>query len=147
MLAEEFFVELPYAFDVLKIDSSFLPAPANNGDADISFTVEQVTNVNHERVMFNDVFRHELRMYRLHPNNFDFLLAARTLATPSEQFRKAVVLKGVIADEASPKDSAYLITVFNFIMNDREEDDGVEETFLEFIMRDMQSIYQTHIQG
>lgn len=152
LLAEEGFVKVPYRQEILNITSDFLPPPKNDGEADIAFSVEQRTVVTHERVMFNDLSRHELRTYRLHPNNFDFLLAVRTLAAPSEQFKKAVVLKGLIADSEAPTNSTYLVTIFNFIMNSRDEPDsniaeGVEETFLEFIERDMQNIFLAHSQG
>ncbi|MFW7378812.1 MAG: hypothetical protein ACOH5I_08400 [Oligoflexus sp.] len=155
LLAEESFVETPYSRDILTINASFLPPPVNNGEADTAFSIEQKTNVNrtdNPQVIFNDVSRHELRMYRLHPNNFDFFLAVRTLAAPSEQFSKSVVLRGVLADAAAPNDSSYIVTVLNFIMNSRDEPDsniaeGMDETFRDFISRDMQTIYTAHTQA
>jgi len=154
LLAEETFVEKPYSEGILSIASNFLPPPINNGEADTAFSIEQKTNVNrtnNPQVIFNDVSQHELRMYRLHPNNFDFFLAVRTLAARSEQFGKAVVLRGVIADAASPNDSSYIITVLNFVMNSRDTPgsniaDGMQDTFMAFITSDMQSVYQAHIQ-
>lgn len=155
LLAEEGFVENPYSEGILSINASFLEPPRNEGNADTAFSIEQVTNVNrtnNPQVIFNDISQHDLRMYRMHPNNFDFFLAVRTLVEPSEQFRKAVVVRGVMADSENPAASAYIITVLNFIMNSRGDPDGrvgegMIDTFTDFIVDDMRSVYQAHSQG
>ncbi len=140
IIAEEPIATIPYRRGILRITPSFLPPPENIGDADTSFLVQQMTDVSRNlapRVVFSDVSTHRLNMYRLHPNNFDFFLAARTLTAPSEQFKHANVVRGVMADPENPENSTYVFSVVNVIMNSRGDPngqigDGMRDTFFEF---------------
>ncbi len=139
LLGEEKNVPTPYVGDPLTIRPKFGAPVVNTGDADTAFTVEQRTIVK-AAVEFDEVSVHDLKLYRMHPNNFDFFAAVRTLRTPSEQFKKAVVLRGVMRDPANANGSIS-ITVLNFVMNSREEPERVTEAFSRFIEADMIALY------
>lgn len=143
LLGEEKHVPSTYDQDNLKITAKFVnPPPSNNGDADTAFNVEQYTEVN-DVISFRETSKYELKMYRLHPNNFDFFMAARTLLTPTTQFRKAVVLRAIMSDPADPKKSIAL-SVLNFVMNDRNGNgDNVRATFERFVEADMLALYKS----
>ncbi len=139
LLAEEKRVPTPYAENPLAISAKFGPPPLNTGDADTAFTVEQRTKVD-ALVSFDDISMHDLKLYRLHPNNFDFFMAARTLTTPSEQFKKSVVFRGVMRDPVNAN-ASYSISVLNFVMNSRDQHDRVVDAFTKFITADFKGLY------
>ncbi len=139
LLGEEQHVVVPYQGENLNISAKFLPPPLNLGEADTAFTIEQRTVVR-DNVSFDDTSIHDLRMYPLYPNNFDFFMAARTLQKPSEQFKKSVVLRAVLGDATDPN-SAYSVTLLHFVMNSREEHERVVEAFTNFITADMRVLY------
>jgi len=139
LLGEEKHVPTAYSVDPLTIRPKFAAPVPNIGDADTAFTVEQRTIVR-AAVEFDDTSTHDLKLYRMHPNNFDFFVAARTLRAPSDQFKKAVVLRGVMRDPANPNGSIS-ITVLNFVMNSREEHERVIEAFSAFIRADLLALY------
>lgn len=142
LLGEEKHVPSMYDQGNLKIQPKFVnPPPINNGDADTAFNVEQYTEVN-DVISFKETSKYELKMYRLHPNNFDFFMAARTLVTPTTQFRKAVVLRAIMADPSDPKKSI-AVSVLNFVMNDRNGNgDNVRQTFERFVEADILALYK-----
>jgi hypothetical protein len=139
LLGEEKNVPIPYMGETLTIRPKIGAPVPNTGDCDTAFTVEQRTTVD-DNVSFDDMSVHDLKLYRMHPNNFDFFAAVRTLRTPSEQFKRAVVLRGVMRDPANPN-STISISVLNFVMNSREEPDNVAETFFQFIEADLRALY------
>ncbi|MDQ3235300.1 MAG: hypothetical protein M3Q07_26110, partial [Pseudobdellovibrionaceae bacterium] len=139
LLGEEKHVPAAYSVDPLTIRPKFAAPVPNLGDADTAFSVEQRTIVN-AAVEFDDISTHDLKLYRMHPNNFDFFAAVRTLRAPSEQFKKAVVLRGVMRDPANPNGSIS-ITVLNFVMNSREQHERVVEAFSAFIIADLKALY------
>jgi hypothetical protein len=139
LLGEEKNVPTPYVGDPLTIRPKFGTPVPNTGDADTAFTVEQRTTVR-AAVEFDEVSVHDLKLYRMHPNNFDFFAAVRTLRTPSEQFKKAVVLRGVMRDPANAN-ASISITVLNFVMNSRDEPERVTEAFMNFIGADLRALY------
>jgi hypothetical protein len=139
LLGEEKNVPIPYMGETLTIRPKIGAPVPNTGDCDTAFTVEQRTTVR-DNVSFDDMSVHDLKLYRMHPNNFDFFAAARTLRTPSEQFKRAVVLRGVMRDPANPN-ASISISVLNFVMNSREEPDNVAETFFRFIEADLRALH------
>jgi hypothetical protein len=139
LLGEEKHVPTPYSASPLTIRAKFGTPVENKNEADTIFTVEQQTTVR-DNVSFDDASVHDLKLYLMHPNNFDFFVAARTLRTPSVQFKKAVVLRGVMRDPADPKGSIS-ITVLNFVMNSRDQHERVIGAFSAFIRADMLAIY------
>lgn len=139
LLGEEKHVPASYSVEPLTIRPKFGAPVPNMGDADTAFTVEQRTIVK-AAVEFDDLSTHDLKLYRMHPNNFDFFAAARTLRAPSEQFKKAVVLRGVMRDPANASGSIS-VTVLNFVMNSREEHERVVEAFSAFIAADLKALY------
>ncbi len=143
LLGEEKHVPSGYDVGDLKIVPKFVnPPPLNTGDCDTAFYVDQYTEVN-DVIDFKETSKNELKMYRLHPNNFDFFMAARTLVAPTEQFRKAVVMRAIMADPADPKKSI-AISVLNFVMNDRNGNgDNVRATFERFIEADFLALYKS----
>lgn len=140
LISEEPIALIPYAEGILKITPTFMEPPENLGDADTSFLVQQVTDVNRQNnpeVIFNDVSVHRLNMYRLHPDNFDYFLAARTLTAETEQFKVSNIVRGVMSDPVNPDNSSYVFTVLNVIMNSRGDPNGnvgngMRDTFFDF---------------
>ena len=124
-------------------------AAVNEGDADTAFRVVQQTfadeNINGQ-VGFLDTSYHDLKLYVLYPNNFDFLMAGRTLVKPTEQIKHAGVLRAVMPDATDPNYSIS-ISVINFLMNSRGFPQQVGAAFNTFIASDLVSTYQYHIQN
>lgn len=139
LLGEEKHVPSPYSKNPLTIQAKFVTPALNTGDADTVFTVEQQTTVD-AAVKFDDISSHDLKLYRLYPNNFDFFMAARTLNKPTEQFKRSVVLRGVMRDANNPN-ASYSITVLNFVMNSRNQHDRVVAAFTDFITADLKALY------
>jgi len=139
LLGEEQHVSSVYKGANLTISAKFLPPPINLGEADTAFQIEQRTTVK-DNVSFDDVSVHDLRLYRMFPNNFDMMMAVRTLTKPTEQFRKAVVVRGVMQDPSNPN-QALSFSVLNFSMNSRDKHDRVVAAFTDFIKADFQSLY------
>jgi hypothetical protein len=139
LILEEKHVPVPYSVRPLTVTNRFMDPPTNEGDADSVFTVEQRTVVTRGEE-FDDLSLHDLKLYRMHPNNFDFLAAARTLRTPSDQFKKAVVVRGVMKDPTDATKSIS-VSVVHFLMNGRDEADNVSEVFLQFIVDDTRVLY------
>jgi hypothetical protein len=139
LLAEEKRVTTPYAENPLTISAKFGTPPLNTGDADTAFTVEQRAKVE-ALVSFDDISMHDLKLYRLYPNNFEFFMAARTLQTPSEQFKKSVVFRGVMRDPMNAN-ASYSFSVLNFVMNSRDQHARVVDAFSKFIIADFKVQY------
>jgi hypothetical protein len=139
LLGEEKNVPIPYMGETLTIRPKIGAPVPNEGDCDTAFTVEQRTTVD-DNVSFDDMSVHDLKLYRMHPNNFDFFAAVRTLRTPSPQFKRAVVLRGVMRDPANPN-ASISISVLNFVMTSHDEPDNVAETFFQFIQADLRALY------
>ncbi len=143
LLGEEAHVSSIYKGENLTISAKFLPPPINLGEADTAFQIEQKTVVK-DNVSFDDTSVHDLRLYRMFPNNFDMMMAVRTLSKPSEQFRKSVVVRGVMQDASNP-DQALSFSVLSFSMNSRERHDRVIAAFSEFIKSDFMSLYSEQV--
>lgn len=118
--------------------------PVNEGDSDTSFLVIQQTFADQNNVNFADTSKHDLKLYIMYPNNFEFLMAGRTLVAPTEQIKYGGVLRAVMPD---PKDPEYSITVsvINFVMNGRGRNEQVQDAFNTFILSDLESSYQYHL--
>lgn len=139
LLGEEKHVSVPYSKSPLSITTKFLKPPVNLGDADTSFLVEQRTIVD-AQVKFDDVSIHNLSLYRLFSGNFDFFMAARTLKEATEQFKKSVVLRGVMRDASNPN-ASISISLLNFVMNSRDQHDRLVQAFTDFVVSDLKALY------
>lgn len=135
-----------YDNDGFKISFKFVTPPPNDGDADTGFELEQYSSHEGNGVDFEDTSKHTLKLYRLHPGNFDFFLAARTLIEKSEQFFHSVALRGAMPDPANP-DQALSITVMNLIMNGRDNEDNVLDIVEEYLQDDMEQVYNYHTEN
>ncbi len=142
LLGEEKHAVVPYdsgnnAEDPMKMSFKFLDPPANTGDCDTGFLVEQFVQVPGR---FDDTTQHELKLYLMHPNNFDFFMAGRTLVAPSTQFKRSVVFRGFLTD---PADASKTIstTILHFVMNSREQHERMVAAFMEFIRADMLALF------
>ena len=142
---EEKNIIVPYDGGNLKINSVFMPTPVNQGDSYTAFNVQQRTVVD-DNVSFDDTSVYDLKMYKLHKYNIDMFLSARTLANPSEHFKSSKVLRGSFAD---PKDAnvTYSIGILKYEMNSREEHNRMIDTFSEFVIADLLSLYDMVSQG
>ena len=167
LIAEEPNALVPYASPedddtVLTIETKFLEAPNNEGEADTSFTVEQTVDVNRDgRIQFKDISTHTLSMYRIQERNLDFFLAARTLETSetvdfddegpdgSKQFDQANVVRGIMTDPNNP-DEALVFSTINIIMNSRSNNtgsniyEGMADAFTTFLNQSVIDAYQAH---
>lgn len=143
LLGEEKHAIVPYdsgpTEDPMKMSFKFLEPPKNTGDCDTAFTLEQLVQVR-TAVNFDDTTKHELKLYLMHPNNFDFFMAGRTLVAPSTQFKRSVVVRGFMTD---PNDATKTLatTVLHFVMNSREQHERMVAAFMEFIRADMLALY------
>ncbi len=124
----------------MKMSFKFMEPPKNDGDADTTFTLQQTVDTRSIAVDFNDVSTHELKQYILHPSNFDFFMAGRTLVTPTEQFKKSVVVRGFITDASDPT-KTIVITVAHFLMNSRSQHDQLVLAFTNFLTTDASKLY------
>lgn len=145
LLNEEKHIASRYARDPLTLIRKFGPPVRNMNDADVAFEIQQRA-ISQGRVNFDDNSLHDLKLYRLHPNNFDFFLAVQTLREPTEQFKHGVVLRGFMRDPQDPQ-SSLTLTVAHFVMNSRGQHDQVAGTFLNFIQDDMIQLYGEQTQG
>ncbi len=136
---EEKNITTPYDGGNLLINSIFLAPPINEGDAYTAFNVEQNTVVD-DNVEFDDTSTYDLKMYKLHPNNVDMFLSARTLTTPSEQFKSAKVLRGSFADPQDPN-STYSVGILKFEMNSRDRHERLIDAFSLFVVSDLLTLY------
>jgi hypothetical protein len=128
----------------MKMSFQFLDPPKNEGDADTTFTLQQTVDTRSVAVNFKDVSTHELKQYILHPNNFDFFMAGRTLVTPTEQFKKSVVVRGFLTDPADAT-KTLVITVAHFLMNSRDQHEQLVLAFSNFLTTDVSKLYQEQI--
>lgn len=143
--------DFPYKSPDLNISFKFDVAPVLEGDADTAFTVKQRSLRQAGSRNFDDLSTHTLKLYRLIPNNFDFLLAARSLVEDSVElnkserlFKKATVLRAAMTD---PKDPSFGIvtTVMNFVVSDQQgQQDRVEDIFVNFIKADLLNVFKYH---
>lgn len=144
LLAEEPYINVAnYNFDGFKMEFKFVAPPPNDNDCDTGFRVEQFSQRRGQRVEFDDTSLHDLKLYRLYPNNFDFMMAVRSIVTPTVQFKKSIALRGVMTDPADPK-RAYSVTVLNLTMNGRGEEERMIETVMAYLRSDMRSVYAYH---
>ena len=140
ILGEEKHVEAPYNNrPIQEITSTWITPPPNLNDADTVFAVEQHTVVTGV-VSFDDRSVHDLKLYRLQPNNVDFFAAVRTLRTVTPQFAHSVVLRAIMRDPNQP-DHSLSITVQHMIMKNHGRHQRVIDNYSEYLQRDMQSLY------
>jgi hypothetical protein len=126
------------------------PTPIE-GDTDTAFNIKQRTQRQNGARRFDDNSKHSLKLYRVMPNNFDFLLAARTLIEDNAEisktarlFKKSTILRAAMTD---PKDPNYGIvtTVLGFLISDQEgQDDRVETIFVNYINADILNVFKFH---
>lgn len=126
-----------------KMSYKFVTPPANANDCDTGFRVEQFSSRHGKKVSFDDTSLHDLKLYRMFPNNFDFLVAARTLVAPTEQFKKSVALRGVMTDPQD-SDKAISVTVIDLLMNGRGRESELLEIVNGYVASDMRSVYSYH---
>ena len=102
-------------------------------------------------------------MYRVHKDNLDFFMAARTLESSktleltegdndpvendgSKQFEKSNVVRGIMTAPNDPESSIIFSTI-NIIMNSRgggNVAEGMEDAFELFLNRSLIDAYQAH---
>lgn len=146
LLAEEPYINVAnYNVDGFKMEFKFVAPPANENDCDTGFRIEQFSQRSKQPAKFDDTSIHDLKLYRLFPNNFDFMMAVRSIVTPTVQFKKSIALRAVMTDPTDPK-KAYSVTVLNLTMNGRGEEDRMIETVMAYIRSDMRSVYTYHNQ-
>ena len=80
-------------------------------------------------------------MYQLHDKNFTMFLTARTLQAPSEQFKKATIVRGIFAASNNPNQSIS-VSVLSFKMNSREQHNRLTDAFMRFIESTMVTIVE-----
>lgn len=128
----------------MKMSFQFMEPPKNEGDADTTFALQQTVDTRSVAVNFKDVSTHELRQYILHADNFDFFMAGRTLVTPTEQFKKSVVVRGFMTDPADAT-KTLVVTVAHFLMNSRDQHEQLVLAFSNFLTTDVTKLYQEQI--
>jgi hypothetical protein len=128
----------------MKMSFQFMEPPKNEGDADTTFALQQTVDTRSVAVNFKDVSNHELRQYILHPDNFDFFMAGRTLVAPTEQFKKSVVVRGFMTDPADAT-KTLVVTVAHFLMNSRDQHEQLVLAFSNFLTTDVSKLYQEQI--
>lgn len=128
----------------MKMSFQFMEPPKNEGDADTTFALQQTVDTRSVAVNFKDVSTHELRQYILHPDNFDFFMAGRTLVAPTEQFKKSVVVRGFMTDPADAT-KTLVVTVAHFLMNSRDQHEQLVLAFSNFLTTDVSKLYQEQI--
>lgn len=140
---------LQLKFELLKPDLK-QPLIEENG-ADIAFRVKERSLRTARTRAFDNTVIHDLKLYRMFENNFDFMIAVRTffkdISTPPggfPLFRKADIIKATIVDPQD-KNASIGITVFNLeVYDQRGQDDRVEDIFSEFVIRDLKKIFAFH---
>lgn len=141
----------PFVSPDLNITFQFDTPTPNEGDADTVFNVKQRTLRQNGARKFDDTSKHSLKLYRLIPHNFDFLLAARTLiedtaeiSKPERLFKKATILRAAMTDPVDPK-LGIVTTVMNFLISDQQgQEDRVENIFVNFIKTDILNTFRFH---
>lgn len=136
-------------FEILKPDLK--QSLLDGSDGDIAFKVSQRTVRSEGQRKFDNTTVHDLKLYRMIENNYDFMVGIRSLAqdlsTPAGEkplFRKAVVIRAAITDPKD-KNSAIAITLLDFEVSDqRNQEDRVENIFSSFVLRDLKRIYSFH---
>jgi hypothetical protein len=115
----------------------------NENDCDTAFRVNQYAENKNERAPFTDNSKHDLKFYRLHPDNFDYLAAARTLVEPTGQIKHASIVRGFMPDPAD-KNFTISFSVVHSIMNGRDFEERVSSAFEGFIASDVATAYNFH---
>lgn len=140
---------LSIQYDVLRPDLEQPLLKENEGD--IAFRVLQRTLRTGGRRQFNNLTEHDLKLFRMFDNNFDFMVAVRSLnrdrSSQSETralFNKAIVIRAAITDP-NDKKSAIMMTILNFeVYDQQDQDDAVIRIFSNYITKDIQAIYNFH---
>jgi hypothetical protein len=115
----------------------------NENDCDTAFRVIQYAENRNQRAAFTDTSKHDLKFYRLHPDNFDYLAAARTLVAPTEQIKHASIVRGFMPDPAD-KNFTISFSVIHSVMNGRDFEERVSSAFEGFIASDVATTYNFH---
>lgn len=147
LLSEEGLMSNSYTNPDLSLSTRFTDPPENKGDCDTAFSIVQRTKREQGQRRFDDTSNHTLCLYRMNPNNFDFLSAARTLNAPTSVFKKSTILRASLTD---PNDANYSIsvTVMNLLISDQNNnDDRVEAIFERYIKQDIQNVYKYHVKN
>ena len=118
-------------------------------EADTAFNVTQRSKRASGQRQFDNLSLHNLRLYRMNKNNYDFMASIRSLANPAVDgkdaiFRRAIVVRATMVD---PNDNSMglSLTLMNFEVSDqRGQADKVEDVFAEYISRDIKAVYQYH---
>ncbi len=134
----------PYPGPELKIKFVTETPTTMENDADTAFKLTQLTVRDSGNRRFNDTSVHTLKLYRLVPNNFDFLLAARTLDKETALFKRAVILRAAMTDPVDPQYSI-ITTIMNFTISDQaDQADRVEDIFVAYIRGDIVNVFKFH---
>lgn len=140
---------LQLIFEIQKPDLR-QPLIEENG-ADIAFQVKERALRTAGTRAFDSTALHNLKLYRMFENNFDFMISIRTysknISVPVGGFpliRKANVVKAAMVDPQD-KNAAISIAIFNLeVYDQRGQEDRVENIFSEFVLRDLKKIFEFH---
>jgi hypothetical protein len=139
--------ELNVAVKLLPVDLSKAPLP--NSEADTAFSMIQRSTRRSGQRQFDNVSSHDLRLYRMNPDNYDFMMSIRSLNNPAVDGRDAIFRHGIVIRAAmtDPNDSSsgISITLVNFEVSDqRNQDAKVEDVFASYMNRDIRAVYRYH---
>ena len=112
LIGEEKHAIVPYKSargdqDGLTMNFAFLEPEKNVGECDTKFKVTQDVAITGPgaRALGNDgkdKSIHELRLFRLYPNNFDFFVSGRSLIEPTPLFAKSSVIRAFMPLPSDP---------------------------------------------
>lgn len=143
ILQEEKNTTIPYKSksNYLELTVDFIDPPKNSNDADTVFGLRVRSKVRSSKVNFDDTVNEYLKFYRMHPNNFDYFFAARTLIEPSSHSIESNTLRGFMPDP-NDANATIAVSVFNFLMATPEKQhEALVEELIEYSYWSMSQPY------
>ena len=113
-------------------------------DSDTAFLISQRDIRASGQRQFDDTSIHLLKLYRMNPDNYDFLTSITSLTKPTGLFNKSIVIRASMTDPDNPS-GGISFTLMNVEVSDQSNNDAkVETIFAGYISRDIQAVFRYH---
>ena len=113
-------------------------------DSDTAFLISQRDVRATGQRQFDDTSIHLLKLYRMNPDNYDFLTSITSLTKPTGLFNKSIVIRASMTDPDNPREGISF-TLMNVEVSDQANNDSkVETIFAGYIVRDIQAVFRYH---
>ena len=133
--------------DGLSMQFAFLPPEKNTGECDTKFKISQnvsITGPGAEGLGNDgkDTSIHELRLFRMYPDNFDFFISGRSLVKPTPLFAKSSVIRAFMPWPSDPR-KTISVSILHFNVKNLGSEERTKNTFEKFIVSNLAELYAT----